>query len=287
MNVQSSALLFAVIGGTAACIVALHDGPPVAAEAPRAAAPADVTQLLGQNVRLVDLTHAFDEQSIYWPTEIPFQLERGFAGVTPGGWYYSANRFHMAEHSGTHVDAPIHFFKGGNTVDEIPLARLAGAACVIDITRQCRDNPDFLITAEVFQTWEKEHKQSLNDMIVLVRTGFGQFWPDRQRYLGTVENGPEGVKKLHFPGVHPEAAAWLVDKRRIKAIGIDTASIDNGPSKTFGTHVVLCAHRTPAFENVANLEQLPAAGFTVIALPMKIRGGSGGPLRIIAAVPKM
>jgi kynurenine formamidase len=240
---------------------------------------------LSHDVRMIDLTHSFDDNTIYWPTEIPFHLELGFAGMTTGGWYYAANRFSMAEHCGTHLDAPIHFSKGAHTVDEIPLARLAGAAVVIDVVKECADNADFLVTTDVFQAWEKRNNRRLDEAIVLVRTGFGQFWPDRARYLGTAGAGKEAVAKLHFPGVDPEAAAWLVAERRIKAIGIDTASIDRGQSKTFATHVALCAHDTPAFENVAQLEQLPDHGFSVIALPMKIRGGSGGPLRIIAMVP--
>jgi kynurenine formamidase len=245
-----------------------------------------VAALCGQNVQLVDLTHSFDEQTIYWPTEVPFHLERGFTGMTDGGWYYSANRFSMAEHSGTHLDAPVHFAKDGQSVDRVPLARLVGAGAVVDVSSQCDKNPDSLVTTDVFQRWEKEHSRKLDDMIVLVRTGFGRYWPDRAKYLGTAASGKEAVARLHFPGVDPDAAAWLVMNRRIRAIGIDTASIDRGQSKTFATHVVLCTHDTPAFENVANLDQLPADGFTIIALPMKILGGSGGPLRIIAAVPE-
>ncbi|MBI2823619.1 MAG: cyclase family protein [Planctomycetia bacterium] len=250
----------------------------------KAAVAADAVLLAG--CRLVDLTHAFDERTIYWPTEIPFHLERGFAGITEGGWYYSANRFHMAEHSGTHVDAPIHFYKDHQTVDQIPLERLIGPAVVVDVAEQCRANADFQITTASFEDWERQHGHGLEGAIVLLRTGYGQFWPERKRYLGTDENGAQAVAKLHFPGLEPEAAAWLVANRRIKAVGIDTASIDHGQSKTFGTHVILCQHNTPALENVANLAELPEQGFTVVALPMKIRGGSGGPTRVIAILPK-
>jgi kynurenine formamidase len=121
--------------------------------------------------------------------------------------------------------------------------------------------------------------------IVLLRTGFGAFWPDRVRYLGTEARGQAAVAQLHFPGLHPDAARWLVSERRIRAIGLDTASIDHGQSTGFESHVALFARGVPAFENVANLDQLPTKDITVVALPMKIRGGSGGPLRIIAIVP--
>ncbi|HEY4643237.1 MAG TPA: cyclase family protein, partial [Bacteroidota bacterium] len=120
--------------------------------------------------------------------------------------------------------------------------------------------------------------------IVLIRTGYGSFWPDREKYMGTPERGTEAVAKLHFPGLHPDAAKWLIDERSVKAVGLDTPSIDHGQSTQFESHVTLFEANVPAFENVANLDQLPVNGFTVVALPMKIRGGSGGPLRIIALV---
>ena len=117
-----------------------------------------------------------------------------------------------------------------------------------------------------------------------MRTGFGKFYPDRKRYLGTDQRGAAAVANLHFPGLDPSAARWLTEGRNIKAIGLDTASIDYGQSKLFESHRILFARDIPAFENVANLDKLPARGFSVIALPMKIKGGSGGPLRIIAVV---
>jgi kynurenine formamidase len=241
--------------------------------------------VMGQDVRMFDLTHAFDEKNVYWPTEIPFHLEHGPFGVTDGGWFYSANRFRTAEHSGTHVDAPIHFFKDAETVDAIPLERLLGPGALVDVAEKCQKDRDYVVTVADFEAWEQRQGVRLDGMIVLVRTGWSRFWPDRERYLGTAETGKEAVAKLHFPGVAPEAARWLVEQRKIRAIGIDTASIDRGQSRNFSTHVVLCSHNTPAFENVTNLETLSASGFTVVALPMKISGGSGGPLRIIALVP--
>jgi kynurenine formamidase len=115
-------------------------------------------------------------------------------------------------------------------------------------------------------------------------TGFARYWPARQQYLGTELRGVEGVKALHFPGLHPDAAAWLVRERQAKAVGIDTASIDYGQSTKFETHVALLSQNVPVFENLSNLGDLPDRGFDVIALPMKIAGGTGGPLRIVAAV---
>ena len=237
------------------------------------------------SARWIDLTHSFDEQTIYWPTESGFQLHRGPAGFTDGGYYYAANRFAAAEHGGTHIDSPIHFFETGDTVDEIPLRRLIGEGVVVDVSQRCLDNPDYRITVADLQSWEDEHDRTLTDTLVLLRTGWGRFWTDRERYLGTADLGAKAVAKLHFPGLHPDAARWLVEQREIRAVGIDTPSIDHGQSQRFESHVALFAHDVPAFENVADLDVLPDHGFLLIALPMKIADGTGGPLRIVAVVP--
>ena len=232
--------------------------------------------------RVVDLTHAFDVNSVYWPTAQPFKLETDFEGMTEKGYFYSAYRYSAAEHGGTHLDSPVHFAKGRYTVDEIPLQQLMGAAIVIDVTTQCAANPDYLVSVADFENWERRNGRIPQGTIVLLRTGFGKFYPDRRKYLGTDERGDQAVSKLHFPGLDPAAARWLTQNRSIKAIGLDTASIDHGQSTLFESHRILFEKNIPAFENVANLDQLPSRGFSVIALPMKIKGGSGGPLRIVA-----
>jgi kynurenine formamidase len=232
--------------------------------------------------RTVDLTHVFDETTIYWPTEDGFKLLSGSAGVTERGYFYATNRFTCAEHGGTHIDAPIHFWKGGQTVDEIPLERLVGPAACVDVARKCRSDRDYQVTVEDFTAWETANNGSLNDKIVLIRTGYTVFWPDRRKYLGTSETGRAGVAKLHFPGLDPAAADWLVTRRRILAVGIDTASIDHGQTQDYPTHQRLFRDNVPALENVALTDNVPATNFKVIALPMKIGGGSGAPCRIVA-----
>ncbi len=233
---------------------------------------------------IIDLTHPFDDQTIFWPTEKGFVFEKGTEGFTEKGYFYSANRFYTAEHGGTHIDAPIHFYEGRNTVDVIPLAQLIGDAIVVDVSDSCQADRDYQVQVGDFVEWEDKDGRMADHVIVMLRTGFGGYWPDRERYMGTSERGAEAVAKLHFPGLHPEAARWLVRERSIKAIRIDTQSIDFGQSTHFETHVALFEANIPAFENVANLHQLPEKGFTIIALPMKIKGGSGGPLRIVAMV---
>ncbi len=244
----------------------------------------DVARTVGGG-RWIDLTHAFDSTTIYWPTERGFTFEPGRNGPTPKGYYYAANRFETAEHGGTHLDAPRHFSATGQTADAIPPARLVGEAAVVDVTERCAADADYEITADDLVAWETAHGRQLGDVILLLRTGWGRRWGDRGRYLGTERMGPDAVAELHFPGLAPEAAEWLVKHRRVKAVGIDTASIDHGPSTHFGSHVALCGANVPVFENVAALDELPASGTFVAALPMKIAGGSGGPLRIVARLP--
>jgi len=235
--------------------------------------------------QVIDLTYAFDETTVYWPTETGFTFEKGFEGVTDKGYFYAANSFAAPEHGGTHIDAPIHFFEEGHAVDAIPVKQLIGPGVVIDVNTACAENRDYLVRQSDFEAWEQEQgRQIPQGAIVLLRTGFGNSWPDRVRYMGTDERGVDAVAKLHFPGLDPDAATWLAEQRSIGAIGLDTPSIDRGQSELFQSHVRLFENNIPALENVANLDRLPLAGFTVIALPMKIKGGSGGPARIVAVL---
>ncbi len=235
---------------------------------------------------LVDLSHTYDSQTIYWPTAEGFQLRRDADGVTAAGYYYAANSFFTSEHGGTHIDAPVHFAQGHQTVDKIPLDRLIGPAVVVDVTQQSANEADYQVTVADFQRFEQDHGAIPKDAIVLLRTGFSTRWPGAERYLGTTLRGEEGARSLHFPGLHPDAAKWIVANRPIRAIGIDTASIDYGPSSLFETHRALYEHDIPAFENLTALDRLPVTGSYVIALPMKIGGGSGAPLRAVAILPK-
>lgn len=249
-------------------------------EAPNIAAVFD-----GTAGRWVDLTHAFNASSIYWPTDTRgFRLEKLAYGRTGGGWFYAAYRFSAAEHGGTHVDAPLHFAEGGWTNDQIPLSSLIGPAVVVDVTDHA--SPDYLVSVDDLAAWEDAHGRIPDGAIVLARTGWGSRYHDRTAYLGTELTGPEAVRALHFPGLDPAAAQWLVDEREIAAFGLDTPSVDYGQSRNFRTHVILYARNIPGFENVANLDQLPEVGSFVMALPMKIEGGSGGPLRIVGFVPE-
>lgn len=233
---------------------------------------------------LVDLSHEFGARTLFWPTAEGFRLDKVADGVTPQGFYYAANTFSTAEHGGTHLDAPVHFAQGRRSVDQIPLADLVGGAVVVDVTRASASAPDYQITVDDLTAWEQTHGPIPAGAIVLLHTGYAQHWPDALRYLGTAERGDAAVAKLHFPGLHPEGARWLVT-RGIKAVGLDTPSIDYGQSTLYESHRILYERNIPAFENLTNLDRLPPTGAFVVALPMKIEGGSGAPLRAIAIVP--
>lgn len=234
--------------------------------------------------RWVDLTHAFSNETIYWPTAEPFKLDVVSEGMTEKGYYYSAYQFCAAEHGGTHMDAPVHFAAKAATMDQVPLDRLIGPAVVVDVSAKVLADRDYRVTVADLTAWETSNGRIPDGSMVLLRTGFARYWPDRKQYLGTDRRGPEAVAELHFPGLHPDAAKWLVTKRHIRAVGLDTASIDYGQSTHFESHQILAAAGVPIMENLANLEQLPARGAFVVALPMKIKSGSGAPLRAVARV---
>ena len=236
-----------------------------------------------ETARLVDLTHPFDDATIYWPTARRFHLEPVAHGKTPGGWWYEANDFCAAEHGGTHLDAPIHFAEGGWTADEVPLDRLRGPAVVVDVSARAATDRDLLLRVDDLRAHEAIHGRIPDGAIVLLRTGWSSRWPDPASYMGSAV--PGDVAHLHFPGLSEEAARWLVSERHVHGVGIDTASIDRGQSKDFRAHRVLTAANVAIFENLADLEAVPARGGVFLGLPMKIRGGSGGQLRAIVLLP--
>ena len=238
-----------------------------------------------RTAELVDLTWAFDEHTLYWPSSPSgFQMEQLAYGQTPGGYFYSAHSICTAEHGGTHLDAPIHFAERGTTAADIDLRQLIAPAVVIDVAERAAANPDYRLTAADVRAWESLHGRIDPGTIVLLRTGWAARWPDRKAYFG--DDTPGATDHLHFPSFGEDAARLLITERRIAALGVDTASIDHGQSRDFMVHRVAGAANVPGFENLASLDRLPPRGAWVFALPMKIAGGSGGPLRIVAAVPR-
>lgn len=236
-----------------------------------------------QGYRLVDLTHSYNADTVYWPsTPARFSLERLHFGDTDGGFFYSANTFCTPEHGGTHLDAPIHFARGHETAERVPLERLIGPVIVIDVSDKAAADRDYRVSAADVLAFEARHGRITPGTRVLVRTGWARHWPDATAYLGHATD----ATKLHFPSYGEEAARVLVDERQVALLGIDTASIDYGPAADFPVHRIAAAANVPGLENVAGLEALPPRGAILIALPMKIEGGSGAPTRVVALVPR-
>ncbi len=234
---------------------------------------------------MVDLTHALNARTVFWPTsEGGFELQRLAFGPTPGGYFYAAYAFAMPEHGGTHLDAPIHFAEGGATADRIPLDRLVLPAVVIDVSAKAAKDPDYRLTPDDVRAFERRHGRIPAGAAVLLRTGWDERWPDRKAYLG--DDTPGDASRLHFPSFGADGARFLVDERRVGALGADVASIDYGQSKDFMVHRIAGAHSVPGFENLTGLGALPPTGSLLLALPIKIEGGSGGPLRAVALVPR-
>jgi D-alanyl-D-alanine dipeptidase/kynurenine formamidase len=234
--------------------------------------------------RIVDLTHPFDEKTLYWPTSTStFALKSDHKGMTEGGYFYAANTLCTPEHGGTHLDAPFHFDEKGHTADRIPPRRLVAGAVVLDVSAQAARDPDYRLSAEDVRRWEAVHGRIPEGSMVLLRSGWAARWPDRKKYFG--DDTPGDATHLHFPSYGKEAAELLVRERKVGALGVDTPSIDYGPSTDFIVHRIAAAAQVAGLENLAGLEDVPETGAWVVALPMKIAGGSGAPLRVIALVP--
>lgn len=238
-----------------------------------------------EHAEIIDLTHTFDEHTIYWPSmPSAFEVKQLAYGPTPDGYFFAANAFCTPEHGGTHIDAPVHFGEGRETAAQIPLQKLIAPAIVIDVTQKAAANPDYRLTADDVRAWEAQHDTIAPGTIVLLRTGWGRRYPDRKAYLG--DDTPGATDKLHFPSYGEDSARLLIGERRVSVIGVDTASLDHGQSRDFIVHRIMSEGHVPGLENVANLDRVPERGAWVIALPVKIGKGTGGPVRIVALLQK-
>ena len=236
--------------------------------------------------KILDMTYAYDENTIYWPNATPFKLTPEFHGMTDKGYWYAANFYAASEHGGTHADAPLHFAKNGRTIEQIPLEEWIGPAVKIDVRKQCAGNRDYLLSIEDIKKWEKKHGRIPAGAWVIMYTGIGtQFYPEPKRVLGTEKKGLSAIPELSFPAFSKEAAEFLTIKRNIRGIALDTPSIDYGKSQDFRVHRVICGANKLGLENIANLDKLPTKGATLYVIPMSIRGATGAPARVFAIIP--
>jgi len=238
--------------------------------------------------RMVDLSHSYGEDTLYWPTSpTAFEKQTLANGITEDGeddYFYSAYTVCTPEHGGTHIDAPIHFAEDGISTEQLALNKLIAPAVVIDVTEQAVADRNYRLSVDDVEKFEEEHGTIAAGSIVLVRTDWSRHWPDAMAYLG--DDTPGDASKLQFPGFGADATRLLAEERQVAMIGIDTASIDYGKSQDFIAHRIGAAQGVSNLENLTNLAELPAVGSVILALPMKIEGGSGGPVRVVALVPR-
>jgi kynurenine formamidase len=229
------------------------------------------------STRVVDMTYAINGKLPAWPGD-----ERTFeakVAASPEKEGYFARSFWTLEHYGTHMDAPAHFPPGKEFLDQIPVAHLFAPAVVIDVREEAGKDPDYRLRVMRVEKWEALHERIPAGAVVLLRTGWASRWPDQARYRNMDSAG-----MMHFPGFSVEAARLLIERGAV-GLGIDTLSIDYGPSKDFEVHRVTLPAGLYQLENLANLDQLPEAGAFLISAPIKLESGSGGPVRVFAILP--
>ena len=238
---------------------------------------------VADNPKIVDLTYTFDAKTVYWPTEGSFQHKFELFGMQPGGYFYASDKMIAGEHGGTHMDAPLHFNRNGMSVAQVPMNYFIGPAVVIDFSSSALNYPDATLTLEEVHAFERTHGEIPSGAIVVARSGWGRFWPDKKQYLGS--NQPGDVTHLHFPGFSPEAVRFMLTDRNVNVLAIDTASLDPGNSRDFPVHRMWLGANRVAFENIANVDKLPPTGATLFCIPMKIGEGTGAPARVFAVLP--
>ncbi|XP_068238727.1 isatin hydrolase-like [Palaemon carinicauda] len=235
---------------------------------------------------VVDLSYDVGEDSSVWITEKPYKVVNSTKGYVPAGYWYESSSFCMSEHTGTHLDAPSHFAEGKWTVDQIPLDRLMGPGVVIDMQDKVAKDPNAELTTDDVMAWLDENGPLRDGTIVFVRTGWASRYGNKTEYFGTDTNNKS---ELVFPGISKGAAQLLVSYEalsgnKVVGVGLDTPSLDHGRSQSFETHQSLMRANLYGLENVANLDKLPTTGFNVMVMPIKLRGGSGSPVRILATL---
>jgi kynurenine formamidase len=226
---------------------------------------------------VLDLTHALHAEFPFIPVPgitFPFSMEP-IATLKANG--VAANRWQIHEHLGTQIDAPNHFAPGGRSLEQLRNDELVVPVIVIDIAARAAKDPDAVLTVADIERWEAQHGRIPDGACVMMNSGWQAHIKDAARYLGRDAQG-----RLHFPGISLEAAKFLLTARKIWGVGVDTISFDPGQDGTYQTHRALLGGDKLALEAVANLDQLPAVGATLFVGASKVRGATGGPVRLVA-----
>jgi kynurenine formamidase len=233
-----------------------------------------------RSARLVDLTHPFALGIPYWPGQLQEPFSHTVKEVRQRVW---GGCFTMAEHMGTHIDAPRHFVADGRATDELRLDEMISLGVVIDISEKAERDPDYSLTVDDILHWERRFGQIQPGTTVLLYSGWGRKWSEADAYLN---KDAEGV--LHFPGFSGEAARFLLEDRRVRVLGLDTLSADNMvQTMAEDSPVHRLVHEADGWilENLARLDQLPVRDFVLVVASILIKGGTGAPARVFALVP--
>ena len=233
-----------------------------------------LTNIPSGKTRVLDLSYAISDKVVPWPGDKDSFEAKVNATVEKNGYF--TRGFRMLEHFGTHLDAPIHFPPGKATVDQIPTRQLFGPAVVLDVRADAAKDDDYLLTVSRVEEWEKKYGRIPEGAIVLLRTGWASRWPDAQRYRNQDAKG-----KMHFPGFSVEAVRVFID-RKVSGLGCDTLSADYGASTDFAVHHLSLGAGLYHLENLADLSEVPDSGAFLFVAPIKLEGGSGGPVRVFA-----
>ncbi|KAK7495470.1 hypothetical protein BaRGS_00013168 [Batillaria attramentaria] len=234
------------------------------------------------DLEVIDLTYDVGDDSIYWPIYPPVSfniLQRGINNNN--GLYMEYNTFGMAEHTGTHSDAPAHFIQGGWRAHRVPPSRLVGQGVVVDVSAKVKDNHTYKLTVEDLLDWEARYGQIPKNSVVFVHTGWGERYPNKTLVFNSATGNDTDPSTFRFPSMEGDAASFLANNRTLLAVGVDVPgpdlNVDPHPA-----HVALLSKRVLILENVANIDRLPTKGATIVIGMIKLYDGSGGPSRLLA-----
>jgi kynurenine formamidase len=247
-----------------------------AAFAATAVAPSSALAAPRPYKKVVDLTHTMSADFPTFDGKPGIEMQKVFDLKKDG---YNLYRWSLIEHSGTHLDAPIHFSESGIAVEQIPADALVAPLAVINVADKAAKDPDYQLSRADLVAWERRHGRLPDNACVAMNSGWARHVSDKAKYVGKDAGG-----LMHFPGFSPDAAAWLLNERKAAGIAVDTLSLDHGASKDFKTHVLWLGAGRWGLENVANLGGVPAAGATLIVGLAKVKGATGGPTRLFALV---
>lgn len=226
--------------------------------------------------KIVDLTHTIHPDIPIWPGDPAVEFET-VSQIEPDGYYL--RKFSIGEHSGTHINAPNSFYAAGASIDRYPPQSLVAPAIAIDIRDKSLANPDYTLTIDDVLNWEQQHRAIEPGNIIILHTGWQEKWSDNRAFFNRSERGT-----CHFPGFGKAATQFLLEERSIAGVGTDTHGADPGQDETFATNKLILEHQGIVLENLANLNQLPAADITLAIGILRLLGGSGSPVSVLAFV---